>query len=355
MLIYTERGCGNTLLTAQSPQPPLEGSASPKGVKDWRSHSAQRVPTVDQEETHVADFATAPIADIPAIADIQHRFVPARGGTRHSFLRAVGSPHVTRFPRPPALSVDSLSNNSLNNSTCVVLIVNDEDPDEHLAMLDNILDYTGANWNVQYVQLSKTYYAAEHFCERVRGSGRQLYMSHAPEYQSSNKWKMYDAVLKSSKFWGSIHGEHVLLTQPDAVLCDTTLDNFLDYDYVGAPWSHQPLGMFVGNGGLSLRRRETMIWCIKNYKQFRMMNEDIFFASCVAKNGKLPTLDKAKSFAIESMFSEAPFGIHKIFWEPIEESLGQNRTDIVKPLCRHCRDLSKPEFFRVTRIDCSSL
>ena len=35
-------------------------------------------------------------------------------------------------------------------------------------------------------------------------------------------------------------------------------DEFLEYDYIGAPWPHWPEGIQVGNGGFSLRSRKLM-------------------------------------------------------------------------------------------------
>ncbi|KAH9906268.1 hypothetical protein F4778DRAFT_778657 [Xylariomycetidae sp. FL2044] len=49
--------------------------------------------------------------------------------------------------------------------------------------------------------------------------------------------------------------ETLLVFQTDSVLCANSarsLDDYLDYDWVGAPWN--PSGRFGGNGGLSLRK-----------------------------------------------------------------------------------------------------
>ncbi|KAK3242291.1 hypothetical protein CYMTET_48011 [Cymbomonas tetramitiformis] len=109
-------------------------------------------------------------------------------------------------------------------------------------------------------------------------------MSHRPPVHAiaNNKWVLYDAAMKSADFWRSVRGRRILLTQPDAVLCGTNLDDFLAYDYVGAPWSDRPYGyLTIGNGGLSLRNRDTMVWCCENHNKAQNDNEDVFFASCV--------------------------------------------------------------------------
>jgi hypothetical protein len=49
--------------------------------------------------------------------------------------------------------------------------------------------------------------------------------------------------------------EHLLVFQPDSILCANapkTLNSFLEWDWVGAPWSKT--ATYGGNGGLSLRK-----------------------------------------------------------------------------------------------------
>lgn len=50
-------------------------------------------------------------------------------------------------------------------------------------------------------------------------------------------------------------GAYVLVVQWDSFILDGQLWDpaFLDYDYIGAPWTHRPVA--VGNGGFSLRSR----------------------------------------------------------------------------------------------------
>jgi hypothetical protein len=49
--------------------------------------------------------------------------------------------------------------------------------------------------------------------------------------------------------------ESLLVFQPDSIFCanaPTTLNDFLEWDWIGAPWS--PQVAYGGNGGLSLRK-----------------------------------------------------------------------------------------------------
>ena len=62
--------------------------------------------------------------------------------------------------------------------------------------------------------------------------------------------------------------EWLLVFQTDSMLCANSrqsLNNWLEYDWVGAPWN--PNGRFGGNGGLSLRRVSKIIDVLRNQQR----------------------------------------------------------------------------------------
>ncbi|KAK3322391.1 hypothetical protein B0H66DRAFT_574602 [Apodospora peruviana] len=62
--------------------------------------------------------------------------------------------------------------------------------------------------------------------------------------------------------------EHLLIFQTDSILCANsrqTLNDFLEYDWVGAPWD--PNGQYGGNGGLSLRKVSTIIDILRHQQR----------------------------------------------------------------------------------------
>ncbi|TAQ88301.1 hypothetical protein B7494_g3393 [Chlorociboria aeruginascens] len=68
---------------------------------------------------------------------------------------------------------------------------------------------------------------------------------------------LYEVVLQPA--------EWLLVFQTDSILCANSrqsLNNWLDYDWVGAPWN--PTSKFGGNGGLSLRRVSAIIEVLRN-------------------------------------------------------------------------------------------
>lgn len=75
----------------------------------------------------------------------------------------------------------------------------------------------------------------------------------------TNLW-LYEVVLQPA--------EWLLVFQTDSILCANsrqTLNDYLEFDWVGAPWN--PHGRFGGNGGLSLRRVSAIIDVLRNQER----------------------------------------------------------------------------------------
>ena len=146
--------------------------------------------------------------------------------------------------------------------------------------------------------------------------------------------KNYCELLMSKEFWELFHGEKLLIYQEDTCIFKKNIDDFIGYDYIGAPWPkiQKDNSNNVGNGGFSLRSRIKMIQIIEeidptslelsantmNYikrSQLKCIPEDIYFSKAIIDNniGKVATWDIAKEFSQESIESSDPFGGH-CFW-----------------------------------------
>lgn len=137
----------------------------------------------------------------------------------------------------------------------------------------------------------------------------------------------YSSLLISEQFYQHVPTETFLIFQTDSLLLDENkhqLESFLQYDYVGAPWSRRlgpERGGFVGNGGLSLRKKSKMLEIIK-FKKGSNEPEDMYFSKNIDKSipYNVPSFDTAKNFSAETIFAEEPFGIHKcwqyVHWDP---------------------------------------
>jgi len=134
----------------------------------------------------------------------------------------------------------------------------------------------------------------------------------------------YSDLLCSNIFWNTlleIGCEHSLIFQTDTLLLKDTIDEFLEYDYVGAGWCVKWLGLLeVGNGGLSLRNVRTMLEITEKcprviatiHNNIYLQNEDIYFSYWLLKlNKNIPTKEESCKFSVETVYYEDPCGFHK--------------------------------------------
>jgi len=120
----------------------------------------------------------------------------------------------------------------------------------------------------------------------------------------------YNDMMMTTNFWNKVKGKKILSFQNDSILLKGGIDQFLKYDYIGAPWIKPKEGYFVGNGGLSLRNKDKMIEiCIKNNNKSDIEMEDIFFIKNLKGEG-VADIETAYKFSMEDIFSEHAMGLH---------------------------------------------
>jgi Protein of unknown function (DUF5672) len=155
----------------------------------------------------------------------------------------------------------------------------------------------------------------------------------------------YSRLLVQEKFYENFSNyEHVLICQTDAIVLRPDLGKWLDgpFDYLGAPWpSGYSLQLqvpelpvkgpircnaFVGNGGLSLRRVESCISLIREFKSVssewasRGHAEDLYFGFLgnLSRRFVLPNVVTAAHFShdidpgyLQQLIGgEVPLGVH---------------------------------------------
>ena len=145
----------------------------------------------------------------------------------------------------------------------------------------------------------------------------------------------YSSLLTTKEFWNHFYGEKILIYQEDSYLFHTNnMDEFLEYDYIGAPWpdNQDDNSYGVGNGGFSLRSKSKMLEVIEKVKtenlelgkstldymkvtNSHVLPEDVYFSkSLIDFNiGKVATRDVAIRFSQESVESINPIGGHNFF------------------------------------------
>lgn len=115
--------------------------------------------------------------------------------------------------------------------------------------------------------------------------------------------------MESNDFWLKVLGEKALIFQTDSLLLREGIDEFLEFDYVGAPWRKPKENQLVGNGGLSLRTISKMVEICDKHKPTEQIWEDIFFIKHLAGQG-VADVETAKKFSMEDVYSSNPLGVH---------------------------------------------
>ena len=121
----------------------------------------------------------------------------------------------------------------------------------------------------------------------------------------------YNNYLANSKvFWNHIKEENILIIQHDSALLKNGIEEFYQYDYVGAPWTFQQHG---GNGGLSFRKKSAMLKVIENYPYNGIDNEDVYFCNGLKFLGmNLAPREVCEKFSCEAIFKLGALGYHAI-------------------------------------------
>ena len=144
----------------------------------------------------------------------------------------------------------------------------------------------------------------------------------------------YNKFLTTIEFWKSLYGEKILIYQEDSLIFKNNINDFIHFDYIGAPFPkfQNDTPNLVGNGGLSLRSKESMIEVLNTISiQDTMFNsstidymsvnklqippEDVYFSKNMQdyKIGEVADYESASYFSSESIFNPDSFGGHK-FW-----------------------------------------
>ena len=144
----------------------------------------------------------------------------------------------------------------------------------------------------------------------------------------------YNNLLTSIEFWKLFSGEKILIYQEDSIMFKNNINDFLIYDYIGAPFpkTQNDTPNLVGNGGFSLRSKTKMIDVINkisindtifnsstlNYMKNNGLTtppEDVYFSKNIQElnMGIVASYEKALRFSTESVINKNSFGGHK-FW-----------------------------------------
>jgi hypothetical protein len=106
---------------------------------------------------------------------------------------------------------------------------------------------------------------------------------------------------------------HVLLFQLDSMICanaDKTVDEYIQYDWIGAPWNTNG----GGNGGLSIRNRLKILQVIEKWSNNPYFEaEDVYYWTHLKElpNPVMPTFEESNKFSVELVWNDKPLGYHQ--------------------------------------------
>jgi len=118
----------------------------------------------------------------------------------------------------------------------------------------------------------------------------------------------YNKILVSKRLWRNMP-DKVLIFQHDSMLLKSGVENFIEWEYIGAHIKWMPGYM---NGGLSIRDSKAMLRVI-NHIEWRGQNEDLYFCEGLRQlNGYLPDKETCDKFSVETEFNLGSVGYHAI-------------------------------------------
>jgi len=209
-------------------------------------------------------------------------------------------------------------------------------------LIRNTILKLGKEWSHTIVCGNKNYEYIENMCKNI--SDEITIINVNVENMTQNDYNDY---LLTSKFWNALNGDKIFIYQEDSIIFKDNINDFLEYDYIGAPFSKScnDTPNSVGNGGLSIRTKSKMLeiinkYNIKNVKfntstlayinmvKLRQPPEDVYFSKCMQDNniGIVADWDTAYIFSSESEYNPNSSAGHK-FWIASTEWKNKMNTD----------------------------
>ena len=196
-------------------------------------------------------------------------------------------------------------------------------------IIRNTILKLGREWSHTVVCGNLNYHLVETICKSISSNINIIKINVDNMTQSE-----YSKFLTTMDFWDLLKGEKILIYQEDSIIFKNNIRDFLEYDFVGAPFpkNNDDTPNSVGTGGLSLRSKSKMIEIIKKispidckynsstleYMKFVNLEfppEDVYFSKCMQEYviGVVANWDIAYNFSSEALFNPDSLGGHK-FW-----------------------------------------
>lgn len=201
-------------------------------------------------------------------------------------------------------SYDDSKNNTL-------LFVDDRYDPSFIYLLKLFLYSVDESWNVTIFTIESNILYYEKDLDLLKIKGKIFILEN-----KLNNNHDYSNLLKDYNFWNKIREENVLIFQYDSFCMGKFNNIFLNYNYIGARWPHNPLNNklnCIGNGGTSFRKTRTMEYICKKHIKSDYI-EDLFFSYYLFQhNLHNCSNDIADLFSFENIFCENSIYAHQIY------------------------------------------
>ncbi|KAL5320436.1 hypothetical protein ACEPPN_011240 [Leptodophora sp. 'Broadleaf-Isolate-01'] len=192
-------------------------------------------------------------------------------------------------------------------------------PLPHLpALFTHMMTIIPPEWTFKFMgsPVALAFMRASPTIARFEASGKLQFLDIPSNYSLSNR-ETISQMFTDPHLYRDIlaPAEHLLVWQPDSIFCanaPTTLNDFLQWDWIGAPWSKT--AEYGGNGGLSLRKVSRIMDVLgnKTRKNGDGALEDLWMVQRLHEldGNVMPGANISKTFSVESVWDDRPLGYH---------------------------------------------
>jgi hypothetical protein len=216
-----------------------------------------------------------------------------------------------------------------NNSFYEAVIVEFRELPHIEFIIRNAIYRLGSDWSFTVICGNKNYKLIQDICKKISANIKIINL----KYDNISQQE-YSNLLITSEFWKLLTGEKILIYQEDSLIFKNNINDFVKYDFIGAPFSKDSNDTpnCVGNGGLSLRTKIKMLEVIEKHSIYELNietstmqymtsknlihpPEDVYFSKTMQENkiGDVADWDTAFNFSSELIFNPNSFGGHQ-FW-----------------------------------------
>ena len=212
------------------------------------------------------------------------------------------------------------------------------EPRKHKALefvLNNMLECLSNEWNIVFFHGINNIEYSGNIVNKLNSIHNNRITIVKLNIDNLNHISYSKLLATKSVIYDYINTEYFLVFQTDSMILKSNshlMDSFLnkDYDYIGAPWlitNYYPTKErdFIGNGGFSLRKTETMLKIIESQEwneNIEPCHEDLYFTKKYDNIQVIkPSYEDAKLFCVDEVFTHMTMACHNFWRRPYSNQL----------------------------------